>query len=252
MKKALVIFILSVVWCNSNAQLVESDTLPWQYELAATFFITKGNVDRSLAKTDVAMRHVEQSWGFASTNTHLYGSFKGVATERDLLSKNFFYLSPKRRFYPYLMGWFETNLRRKIDFRYQVGPGASYVVLRKALNIIRISSTLTYEHTNFKGNIFENAPDQTREIFQTWRLTGRLYGEHFIASNKLILQYELWYQPSLEDDNNYRYHADGALKAPIVKKLSLKLSLNYTYENVVLEGVKNRDLYWTIGFSFTN
>ncbi len=35
--------------------------------------------------------------------------------------------------YPYFMGLVETNLRRKIDFRYQVGPGVSpmYTLYKK-------------------------------------------------------------------------------------------------------------------------
>lgn len=244
------IFILYLFIINQSvlAQLAESDTLAWQYELASAFFLSQGNVERLLVKSDFSLTHVEQDWGFASVNTHYYGSFGGYATERDLISKNFLYLTPKARRYPYLMTWLETNFRRKLDTRIQIGPGVTMVVLKTADHLVKISGTGSYENTSFgRPIILENK--QLKRHIETWRLTGRIYGEHRFGDDKIMLQYELWIQPSLSDKENYRYHIDQLIKVPLSNRVALRMNANYTYETIVPISIQKSDLYCTIGFS---
>ncbi len=250
MKKIALIGLLVFGFQNLKAQLLERDTARWSYALASSFFLSKGNVDRLLWKSDASLKHIHAGWGFSSDNTYLHGSFGSFRTERDFFSRNFLYLHPKAKFYPYLMGWLETNLRRKIDFRYQLGPGATWVPLNKGGNVLKFSLTATYEHTDFNGNNFVNAEPQAFNVIDTWRLTGRLFGYHGLLQDKLRLQYEFWYQQSLEFGNNYRYHTEVSLLAPLSKALSVRLNLNYSFENVVLTGVKQGDLFWTMGLNF--
>ncbi|MEZ4961124.1 MAG: DUF481 domain-containing protein [Saprospiraceae bacterium] len=250
MKQFVAIGLLIFGVQSLQAQLLERDTARWSFALASSFFISKGNVDRLLWKSDASLKHLGPGWGASTDNTYLYGSFGGFKTERDFFSRNFLYLQPKKRIYPYLMGWLEKNLRRKIDFRYQLGPGATWVALKKESHALKFSLTATYEHTDFNSNDFLNAEPQSSDVIETWRLTGRLFGYHGLWKDRLRLQYEFWYQQSLQHGDNYRYHTDVSIQAPLSKAFSVKINLNYSFENVVLRGVKQGDLFWTMGLNF--
>lgn len=250
MKKIFILLVFVFSLQSLKAQLLERDTARWSYALASGFFLSRGNVDRVLWKSDASLKHVQPDWGFSSDNTYLHGSFGGFRTERDFVSRNFLYLRPKARIYPYLMGWLETNLRRKIDFRYQLGPGATLAFLKKENTLLKLSLTATYEHTDFKNGNFVNAEPQVSGAIATWRLTGRLFGYHGLFQDKLRLQYEFWYQQSPEFQENYRYHTEVSVQAPVSKAFSVKINLNYAFENVALEGVKQGDLLWTMGLNF--
>lgn len=235
----------------SVAQLLKQDTARWSYRLSGGVYLSAGNVDRLLLRGGAGVKHVQPDWGFSSGNTYLYGTFGGFQTENDWFSKNFLYLYPKSRLYPYLMGWLETNFRRRIGFRYQIGPGGSYNLVAGDHHLVKLSLTGTYEHTNFDGNEFVNLPPQETDIVQTFRLTGRLYGSHRIGK-KVGLNYEFWFQQSLEDSDNYRYHIDAEVSAPLSQSFSIQTQLNYSYENVVVESVEKGDLLWTVGLNFKN
>ena len=53
------------------------------------------------------------------------------------------------------MGWIETNLRRRIGFRYQIGPGASWRVWQSEGHLAKLSLTGTYESTQYNAVVFQ-------------------------------------------------------------------------------------------------
>ncbi|MFN7120270.1 MAG: DUF481 domain-containing protein, partial [Saprospiraceae bacterium] len=170
--------------------------------------------------------------------------------EDDIISRNFIYLYPKKRVYPYQMSWLERNWRRKIDFRYQVGLGGTWVVIRQNKQLLKLSLTGTYESTDFRAKNFENYADTSSNKINTWRATLRVFGNHINKNNTLRLRYEIWLQPSLENPDNFRYHAESALSVPLTKQLSLQTAVNYSFENIVIKGIRQRDLIWTFGAAF--
>lgn len=236
------LFMLLVSTPALQAQLAESDTLPWHVELSASFFLSSGNVDRVLWRTDATLKHATEAWGIASSSTYLFGSFGGNATERDLLARNFVYLLPKERLYPYLMFWLQTHKRRRIDWRYQLGPGVTLVARRTASEIVKLSATVTYEQTELQGHplVVPSDPD-------LWRLTGRLFAAQSLFSGRLQVRYELWHQVALQDGGDHRWFADVSLRVPLQTWLSLRSDASATRESRVLPGVRRRDLYWTFG-----
>ncbi len=231
----------------AKAQLLEKDTTAWSATLAGSFFLSTGNVDRLLLRADAAVRHLAPGWGFSAEQTYQYGTFGAFQTENDLFSRNFLYYQPRKRVYPYAMLWLESNYRKRIDFRYQVGPGLSWRVIGGGKHLVKFSLTGTYERTHFAGNDFVNADSQSSPIIETLRLTGRLYGTHRLAGGKLSLLYEGWFQQSLRFRNNYRFHTHVLVQAPLSRAVSLQSRLDYLYEHVVLRGVAPGDLYLTVG-----
>lgn len=244
-------FILFLaVFNNATAQLAERDTARWGYSLATSGMLITGNVERFLWTSTGELRHVQPVWGFITTNTYQYGTIFNNKTEDDIISKNFIYLHPKKRWYPYQMTWLERNWRRKIDHRYQIGLGSTWIAIRKSKHILKLSLTGTYESTNFRGDQFENYPDGETNTINTWRATMRIFGNNVIGKSNLRLRYEAWVQPSVEDADNFRYHLEGVVSLPVGARFSLQSAVNHSFEHVVLEGVRQRDLIWTFGVSF--
>ena len=241
--------LLSGVY-SSHAQLLESDTARWQLQLSSSLYLNQGNVDRLLWRNGLAVKHLQEQWGFSSRQQYLRGTFSGFKTENDWLSTNFLYYRPRQRWYPYLMGWLETNLRRRIGFRYQAGPGVSWRAWQSAGHLVKLSLTGTFESTQYDAVVFAAPPAGLEgNHLGLYRLTGRLWAQHRLGGN-LWLQYEYWWQQAFRQAENYRWYFDAQLRVNLKKGLNGLASLLYSYEPFVPEGVKRRDLLFTVGLQY--
>jgi hypothetical protein len=247
----LVAFLLAV--CHPGwAQLTEADTLKFGYRLAANGSWITGNVERLLLIGAADLSTVHERWAFRSSNQYQYGTFGPFQTENDLLSRNFFYLTPRKKVYPYLMGWVERNLRRDFALRYQLGPGVTYTLARSEAQVVKASLTAAYEEARFNRDTFEAPAYDGRKIIRTYRTTLRLFGQHRLGTGRARLRYELWGQPALEDAENYRLYGDFFAELPLGKAVFFRTGFNYTYESIVLTGVKRQDTFWVFGLSVSN
>lgn len=249
---AAVLAILIFSTPRTFAQLSEADSSSWRGRLSSGGTLITGNVERLLWITTLEASYVESEqkvWGFKSSSTYQYGTFAKRLTENDMVSRNFFYLFPKTWLYPYLMVWAEKNYRRKFDFRYQVGPGGTVVLVSEQQHTLKASLTLTNEQTTFNGNTFRDMPDLSNNTLNLWRGTVRLAGRNALFDGKVRLEYEVWYQQGLANAEDYRYLAEAALFVPLAKNISFRTALSYTRDNVVLIGVERADLLLTFGLS---
>jgi hypothetical protein len=246
------LLLLFLIPTQSRAQLTETDTLKFGYRATLNGSWITGNLERLLVTATLDLSTVHRVWAFRTSNSYQHGTFGKFRTENDLISKNFFYLFPRKAVYPYLMGWMETNLRRSIGFRYQVGPGVSWAFLRKPKHSMKISATATFEETRFERDTFELVAYDGTQMIRTARATARLVGQHSFASGHIRLRYELWGQPSVLDADNFRLHADVAIEVPVHKLIAVRTAFNYNYESVVVAGAFRQDTYWMFGLTFAN
>jgi hypothetical protein len=247
---------LVIVFAANNhvgfAQLSEADSTSWRGKLSSGGTLITGNVERLLWITTAEISFVEpeeKMWGFKSANTYQYGTFAKRLTENDIISRNFVYLFPKTWLYPYVMLWLEKNYRRRFDMRYQLGPGATLVVLNERYHTLKISATLTNEQTTFNGSTFRDMPDLAGNVQNLWRITGRVAGRSVFFDSKLRLLYEAWYQQGLSGAQDYRYLVEAALEFPFARNAAVRSALSYTRDNVVLVGVERADVLLTFGLS---
>ncbi|ULQ56812.1 DUF481 domain-containing protein [Flavihumibacter rivuli] len=252
MTKRILFILILFLPLVSAAQLTETDTLPFGYRLTANGSWITGNVERLLLIGTADLYTVHEQWAFRTANTYQYGTIAKNLTENDLFSRNFFYLHPRQRFYPYLMAWVETNKRREIALRYQYGPGISWAALSKQDNQLKLSFTLTYESAEYSRNNFGNSRYDNDPFIETFRGTIRVYGQHRLLNNKLKFRYECWGQQSFEDRQNYRLHGEFALELPLTSMTSFRVGYNYNYESIVLEGIKKRDGFLLFGIAVAN
>lgn len=252
--KRTVIYCI-VIFLNGNvlAQLTETDTLRFGYRFNVNGSWITGNVERLLVTNNLELSHAGKAIGLKSSNNYTYGTIFGFETENDIFSRNFFYLYPQRKFYPYAMLWVQSSKRQQIDFRYQVGLGASLSIIHKSDHQLKISTTLSQENTRYLGTTFNVEPENLdlNEV-SNWRSTVRLLGNHRIACNKLNIKYETWYQPAFNDANNWRYFLQTALEIPLSRHFSFRSALIYSHENIVLINIKRDDKILTFGLNIGN
>ena len=65
----------------------------------------------------------------------------------------------------------------------------------------------------------------------------------------MILNHESYFQPSLEEGNNFRWQADVGLELPIWKFLSFKINYRHTFESIVIENQNQEDRFLTFGLT---
>jgi len=233
-----------------TAQINESDSLKLKADLSLTGFWQGGNVETLIfrAKSGITYKPWKK-WVVKTQNSYVYQEFGREKADADFLSLNFLYFNPDKKFYPQLLGFLSTNFRREISSRSLLGGGVTYQAYKKKKNWLKLSLTTEYEQTNFDNTDFNiNEYDGNNEI-DTFRATLWLNGKYYLFKDKLILTHESYYQPSLEEGNNYRWQADFGIELPIWKFLNFKINYLHTFESIVVADQKREDQFLTFGFT---
>lgn len=235
------------------AQLNESDTLKIKAKLAVTGFWQSGNVETLIfrAKTDFSIQPLE-NWVFKTQNSYVYQAFGGDKADEDFLSLNFLYLNPDRKLYPLLLSFVSTNFRREIELRYLIGAGITYQILDRDKKWLKVSLTSEYESTNFTNTRFNLSEFNGEETINTLRGTIWLSGKYRVLKNRITIIHESYIQPSLQQNNNYRWQADIGVEFPVWKFLNFKINYLHTFESLVIQNQKQQDQILTFGFTLKN
>ena len=233
-----------------SAQINESDSLNFKASLSVTGFWQSGNVETLIfrAKSNVTAKFWK-NWVFKTQNSYVYQAFGRMKADEDILSLNFLYLNPERRFYPLVLGFVSTNFRREIDWRSLVGLGMTYQILDKDDNWLKASLSSEYERTRFFRSTFNRPEYNGDRSINTFRGTIWVNGKYHVFKKKFILTHESYFQPSLTQGNNFRWQADLGLEFPIVKWLNFKVNYIHAYESVVIAGQAQEDQFLTLGFT---
>ncbi|XLS28886.1 DUF481 domain-containing protein [Flavobacteriaceae bacterium M23B6Z8] len=251
MKHLLYFFLLFTSFLT--AQINESDTLKFKARLALTGFWQGGNVETLIfrAKGDLSVKPWKK-WVFKTQNSFVYQEFGREKADNDILSLNFLYFNPEKRFYPLALGFVSTNFRRRIDVRTLMGAGFTYQLLKHENHWLKFSLTSEYEQTRFVETNFNRDFYDGDESIKTFRATIWMNGKYYLFKKKLVLTHESYYQPSLERGDNYRWQADLGLELPVWKFLNFKVNYLHTFESIVIEGQKQEDRFLTFGFTLKN
>lgn len=236
-----------------SAQINESDTLNFKARLSLTGFWQGGNVNTLIfrASSDMAFKPWK-NWVFKTKNSYVYQEFGKEKADEDILSLNFLYINPERKFYPLFLGFISTNFRREIDLRYLFGAGVTYQILRDKKNWLKMSLTSEFEQTNFARANFNHTEYNTSKSINTLRGTIWINGRYELFKKKLILTHESFFQPSLEQGNNFRWQADIGVELPVWKYVNFKINYLHTYENIVIVDQKEQDQFFTFGITIKN
>lgn len=230
------------------AQINESDSLKLKADLSLTGFWQDGNVKTLIfrGKTSLSFTPIK-NWVFKTQNSYIYQEFGKKKADEDILSINFLYINPKQKVYPFVLGFISTNFRREIDLRYLLGAGATFQVIHNKNHWLKFSLSSEYEQTDFAKTTFNKAEYNGRRFIDTWRATLWAYGKYHFLDKKIIFYHESYFQPSLEQSNNFRWQADVGLELPLWKFLNFKVNYLHTFESIVIENQKQEDKILTFG-----
>ena len=250
--KKLLLFLLFLPALIS-AQINESDTLNLKANLSLSGFWQSGNVETLIfrAKSEVSFKPWTNAV-FKTQNSYVYQEFGKEKADEDILSLNFLYFNPDKRFYPQLLGFVSTNFRREIDLRYLLGAGATYQIIQGKERWLKVSLTGEFESTEFKSADFNRDEFDGMSSQNTVRGTVWLNGRYPLFEKKVILTHESYFQPSLTQQRNFRWRADFGLEFPVWKFLNLKVNYLRTFESLVIEGQQQEDQFLTFGFTLKN
>lgn len=234
------------------AQLNESDTIKFQLRSSITGNYQKGNLDVFVlrGKLDFSLGS-NKNFVFKSQNAYLYQSFYTIKTDDDLYSRNYLYWKPTNRVYPFAIAYAAINYRRKIDFRYFGGAGATVQLINKRFHVLKLSAGSVYEENTFRGSTYNYTQFDGTNKINVARATTYLGGWYYLLSNKLRLYYDAYWQPSFENTENYRWQGDVGFDFMLWKGLSFNALFVYTHENLTIKNIKQDDQMLTFGISYT-
>lgn len=253
MKKTIVCcLLLGFAASTLKAQINESDTIKLQLRASFTGSYQQGNVAlMALRGRADGSYWFAKNWVFKSQNSSLYQSFYAKKADNDVFSRNYLYLKPYHRVYPFAIGYVSSNFRRKITLRYFAGVGASVQLLKKAKHVVKLSANAVYESTKFGDIVYNDARYNGDNRINLWRSTLYVGGWSYLMDRRIRMYYDAFGQIAWRNRHNYRTQADLGFDCPIWKGLSLNALFTYTHEQVVVQKIKPDDQLVTFGLSYT-
>jgi hypothetical protein len=254
--KSVVIYLVvvqaGVLFCiPAFAQLNESDTTQFQMRVALTGAAQKGNVDLLVLRGNLELvANNNNGFVFKTQGNSLYQSFGGFKADNDINSRNYFYVNPFHKLYPFAIVYAQTNYRRKIDFRWFGGAGLTWQVVQTPNTVLKLSASVVHENTNFSSTQFNEPHYIGTGTIRLWRSTVYLTGWHGLAHHHLKLFYHAYMQPGFDRVSNNRAQVDIGLDFPVWRGISAFAQYSYIYEQVVAVSVQQFDRILTFGISF--
>ncbi len=240
-------FIFTFVFFNAFGQ--KNDTI-FNYEMGITANLNKGNLDQILLGSNVLLSKSNKNIGFRFKSITFHQWLLGNNFDEDYYPNLVFFVKPLAKISPYTIARYEQSKRRGLDHREMIGAGISFLFEKQALHTFRLSTNLMYEMTTFTADnvsLIGNLSDKQRKI---WRITGFLNAQHRFLKDNLHLNYEIWFQPTINNFNDFRGQIDLNLDNRLSKSLFLRMKLFYFYESVLPSNLKNGDLRASFGFVF--
>jgi putative salt-induced outer membrane protein YdiY len=143
--------------------------------------------------------------------------------------KTDFDLTPK--WYVYNIAGMGYDEIRKIDLRYEFGPGLGYHLIQATNFFLNVEAGVTYQREErsddtvqrrFFGRVAENA---------AWKITPRLTWDE-----------KFEYMPSLEESGEYRIRFETNFRYAMLQNVFLNLSILDIYDSQPALGIKKNDL----------
>lgn len=141
---------------------------------------------------------------------------------------------------PFLITKLESFYEKHINLRQQYGLGIKYTLLNALENKFSISLATLYDNTKFGLSDIKSP--------ETAKLSVRVKGSNNF-DNKLKITYLSFYQPSINDFQDYTINSNVTLELPISSVISISTTVSDIYDNIVPAGYKQNDLLLYLGFT---
>ena len=164
---------------------------------------TLGTTKRTTTKTDA---------------NRMYGAIK---TDFDL----------GKKWYVYNLAGMGYDEIRKIDLRYEIGPGVGYHLIQATNFFLNVESGVTYQREERTDDTVLSRVFGRLAQNGTWKITPRLTWDE-----------KFEYLPSLEESGEYRMRFETNLRYALLQNVFLNLSVIDIYDSQPALGIKKNDL----------
>lgn len=220
--KLTALFFLLITAGALQAQTLPNDTVVYSVHASSTGSFSKTNdLNSFLLNNILKLGLTKGKFSFQNSDGWIYGEQSGVKINNDYSSvlegdwnKNV------SKFYVWGLGTFDKSYSLKINYRYQVGAGPGYTIVRNKKISVIVSDGLMFE----QGDLTD--PELGRITYSTWRNSFRLK-YHWLIGDMVSFDGTGFVQPSLshKHDNILRYTTTLSVK--LRKWLSLTSSVTY-------------------------
>lgn len=222
----LILLLLFPISMIANAQgippVLPKDTIIYTIAASSTGSFSKTNDLKSFMLNNVIkFGFTKGKFSMQNSDGWIYGEQSNVRINNDfnvVLEGD--YLKNVNKFYVWAIGTFDKSYSLKIDYRYQVGAGPGYTIVRNNKITVIVSDGILFE----EGDLTD--AELGRFTYSTWRNSFRLK-YHWLIGEHLSFDGTGFIQPSLSNfsDNILRYSTTLSVK--LRKWLSLTSSLTY-------------------------
>ena len=251
MKILYLCFLFVIPGLTGYSQAIQGDSAFLSVKISLGGNYNSGNFKKTglTNSADVTMNNRNDKFGLVSHSQYTYTKTFDLVSENNFLSRTLFYHKFQKRWSAVGIFWIETNKLRQIKPLIQVGGAIQYAWLLNKKGIGGISLGTTYEHKRFLSDTFSEAKYNGDYDINTPRLFIRVAGKNNIGVSNIAFNYDLFYMPSLQYSNNFRYHAEASVSVPVIKHLNIQAGFQYNYENVRIAGIKPNDFFTSYGIS---
>jgi len=237
---------------NKDSPAKEADTTSVKGNVSATGLIQSGNENRFVASLLSEITIGNRGYQVLPITSIAYSTKPNAQVEGEYLENIIIRLRQQHTFYPAAGLSFEKSLLRKIDYRYSAGLTMVANLMSKDGQSIKLGIGMNHEFTQYVNGAFtlpfNDNSNYNRHLNQVYI---RLKGVNHFLTNSLVFSYDFFYQPNIQDINDYRWTLISNLDIPFNRKLSFRMSSVSSYEKFVAANVSHDNFRLTYGINLS-
>jgi hypothetical protein len=205
-----------------NAQSLPKDTIIYSAQANSTGSFSKTNDHSSFILNNVVKLGVTKGkFSVQNSDGWIYGEQSGTKINNDYSSVlEGDYLKNVRKLYVWGLGTFDKSYSLKINYRYQMGAGPGYTVVRDKKSSLIISDGIMFERVDLVD------PELGQLSYSTWRNSFRVK-YHWLIRDLVSFDGTAFVQPSLSHKHDNILRNTTTLSVKLRKWLSVTSSLTY-------------------------
>ena len=227
---------------NTESLRIVKDTTGWSGSIGLNISFAKNVKELFKIKNNIHVQYKNQKHLVLFMNKISFDRADGA----DFTNKGVQHLRYNYRFHPRLSSEVFTqnqyNAVSKIDYRRLVGVGFRYKLTKSEKYKAYLGSLAMYE--------YEKTTETIPVYNKDWRNSSYLSFSFYFNKNISLIS-TTYYQPLLENFEDYRVAHQSALGLKILKNLIFKTAFNFTYDAFPVEGIPNKEFGLTNGLVYT-
>lgn len=203
---------------------------PWQNAITVGITLTRGNSDTALYTADYAAQRKTPFDEYKLDFQGSYGSQQGSDTVNNYGATGQWNHLFTPKFYGYVRVGALRDIIADVDYRFTVGPGAGYYVIKSDITTLAFEGGVSYEA--------QSLDDEGDNTFATLRAAERF--EHKF-NDRVRMWQNVEILPQVDRFDNYLVNFEIGLEASLTKSFALKSYLDDNYDNRPATGKLKND-----------